>query len=562
MGPSWSWTPATPPREPPADPYDGPERPGSRYADDNTWGQILTPDGAECMGTSRSGITGWARPGLREEGRKPHISATTGAVRNCIHVLSTDWKNLPPGNYTKLGYLAATRFGGDTTEGIYDAGRYVDALMPMKDATSELLGDAYRPTHLATVADKLGGRLHGEGRRTTRQVDGWLPLRNGLLDPDSLLLHPHTPDRLDTVQHPVEWDSEAVCPVFDAWLTEPAGGRGEDLMEAAALMFDRTGRQRQSLYLWGPPRSGKGTFLRVLKEIAGAEHTTALSLHQLAGDRFAVGRLQYAVLNCAADLSANHIEDISMFKMLTGGDMVPADVKYGKGFDFECRTMFAFSSNEIPTVNDPTGAFLTRIRAYEFNSSFLGRDNPAVETAILMELPGILVRLVEALARFRGRGGYQVNAASLAAEEAFARQADRVRLFLWEASEPDAGGWVTRGELSAAFGQWAQLNRRAPMSAHRLYASMEPAGYRPAIRRGTRGFVGLSLRDSEEGVGQIEEKRGRTAPSAPEHQAVTLQALTELVAVGLVQAVPNTGHPGRFRMAAPAPAAAAPRVVF
>ena len=101
----------TTPVEPPREPYNGPERPGDRWANTVTWQQLLEPDGASCLGTTRAGITLWSRPGL--EGNDRHTSATTGAVKNCLHVFTTSWPGLPPGNYTKLGYLAQTQHNGD-----------------------------------------------------------------------------------------------------------------------------------------------------------------------------------------------------------------------------------------------------------------------------------------------------------------------------------------------------------------------------------------------------------------------------------------------------------------
>jgi Bifunctional DNA primase/polymerase, N-terminal len=99
------------PVEPPREPYTGEERPGDRWAQTITWQELLQPDGANCLGTTRNGVTLWSRPGL--EGNQRHTSATTGAVRNCLHVFTTGWPGLPPGNYTKLGYLAHTQHGGD-----------------------------------------------------------------------------------------------------------------------------------------------------------------------------------------------------------------------------------------------------------------------------------------------------------------------------------------------------------------------------------------------------------------------------------------------------------------
>lgn len=102
----------TPP-EPPQAPYEGADRPGDRWAAATTWAQLLEAGGATNLGTTRQGVTLWARPGLEPP---LHTSATTGAVRNCLHVFTTGWPGLDPGNYTKLGYLAATKHGGSIAE--------------------------------------------------------------------------------------------------------------------------------------------------------------------------------------------------------------------------------------------------------------------------------------------------------------------------------------------------------------------------------------------------------------------------------------------------------------
>lgn len=99
----------TPPAEPPSTPYDGAERPGDRWAAATPWAELLSADGAAHLATTRAGIQLWARPGLET----PHTSATVGAVANCLHVFTTGWPGLQPGNYTKIGYLAATQHGGD-----------------------------------------------------------------------------------------------------------------------------------------------------------------------------------------------------------------------------------------------------------------------------------------------------------------------------------------------------------------------------------------------------------------------------------------------------------------
>jgi hypothetical protein len=95
--------------------YDGPERPGDRFAASTTWPRLLEADGATYLGTRRDRKTGstyelWARPGVDD-----HNGATLyyGGT-DLLKVFTPNWPGLEEGKtYTRFGYLTATRYAGD-----------------------------------------------------------------------------------------------------------------------------------------------------------------------------------------------------------------------------------------------------------------------------------------------------------------------------------------------------------------------------------------------------------------------------------------------------------------
>ena len=165
------------------------------------------------------------------------------------------------------------------------------------------------------------------------------------------------------------------------------------------------------MFLYGPSRSGKSTYLRLLRAIVGPRDTSSVTLHQLAEDKFASANVYGKRLNIAADLSSREISDLSIFKMLTGEDHISANKKYGAQFTFRNAALFAFSANEIPAVSEGSDAYFQRVIPFNFARSFKGAEDPTIEARILAELPGILVRLAKAAQRFIGNG-YQYAAAS------------------------------------------------------------------------------------------------------------------------------------------------------
>ena len=364
-----------------------------------------------------------------------------------------------------------------------------------------LLGNAYRSHHARTLTEYAAGRLRAAGLVTYDDPHpGLVNCTNGMLDPLAGELHPHDPAHRSVAQFSVPWEPGAACPTFDGWLpTVAADGLADDLLEATSLILEnRLNRgQRRALFLHGPSRSGKSTYLRTIERLVWL-HRSAVTMAEFTHDSFAAADLVGALLNSAADLSAAHLEDLGLFKALTGDDPVRAQRKYGQPFTFRARCLFAFSANSIPTASEVSSAYLNRIRPIPFPNTFAGAEDPTIEDRLSLELPGILVRLVEAFQRYAERGGYMDTLATRRVADQFARASDRVRLFLAEAGTADADAWTARPDMLRGFEKWCHENRRNQLGSQKFYALVETAGFRLSKRRGTWGFAGVSLRHSDD----------------------------------------------------------------
>lgn len=104
----------------------GVERPGDRWARTVEWADLLVADGATYLGTriehkTKTPYEAWARPGV------DHLSATLYYKgSDVLKVFTSEWRVASPvtgeitvleqeATYTKFGYYAATRHGGDQT---------------------------------------------------------------------------------------------------------------------------------------------------------------------------------------------------------------------------------------------------------------------------------------------------------------------------------------------------------------------------------------------------------------------------------------------------------------
>lgn len=368
---------------------------------------------------------------------------------------------------------------------IYEDGVYRISPLAYSGAVGEFLGDLFRPAHRQTAEEFTKGVLYRTGRvLPERMAEPVLNVANGMLDLLTGTLKPHDPAYLSYRQVPVEWDPEAQCPVYEEWLAAVAGDQGPALEEAVSMMLDPSRTPTKAVFLFGPSRSGKSTFLRLMCAIAGRENTSAVTLHELSEDQFATANLYGKILNCAADLSASDVSDLSRFKMMTGEDASHANRKYGQQFTFTNQALFAFSANELPVVSEGSRAYLERIRPFKFASSFAGSENPALEEAMARELPGILARWVRAWQGYRERGDYLPMDVTVRHE--FEVGSDRVRQWLSEMCTvvSATGGLVAitpgmvvaeteltpKRDLARSFAEWAKINN-GPAIGERKFIS-------------------------------------------------------------------------------------------
>ena len=350
-----------------------------------------------------------------------------------------------------------------------------------------MLGNFYSPNHMNSARDALIGQLHMDGLRLPeRMAEPLLNCPNGMVDLRTGQLLDHDPAYLSHIQVTTEYAPDMATPVYDAWLREALRQDGHtdadvdaliaDLEETAGTMLDPTMTPSKALFLFGPSRSGKSTFLRLLKAVSGAANTSAVTLHELGADQFATANLYGKMLNVAADLSSAHVADLSKFKMATGEDLLHANRKYGQQFSFTNQALFAFSANELPTVSEASRAYAERMKPFNFPNTFAGREDKTLEAKLLAELPGILARWVKAYGRYLARGGYAPTDA--VTQAMFEAKSDRVVQFfqdmctLTEAahgarlSDQQATG---RRDVAVAFNAWAERNGGSKMGERAFF---------------------------------------------------------------------------------------------
>jgi putative DNA primase/helicase len=201
---------------------------------------------------------------------------------------------------------------------VYRNGYYQTNELALVGVLAGLLKNDYRRHYLGTVEDVILGLLDREGRHLPERIDRpFLNVRNGLVDLKTNNKRGHDKDVLSAVQLPIEYDKDATCPRYEAWAEEIIGAQLDDLEEVMSVMLDPTWTPSRAAFLWGPSKTGKSTFLRLMAAIVGRENVSGVTLHELTEDQFARANLYGKVLNVSPDLSARHVRDLAWFKAMT-----------------------------------------------------------------------------------------------------------------------------------------------------------------------------------------------------------------------------------------------------
>lgn len=401
----------------------------------------------------------------------------------------------------------------------------------------DMFGNYYTPSVRTTVTEVLKGKLTKAGRMLPEKASApLLNCTNTMVDLRTGALSAHGPEHLSSVQVAVAYDADASAGAYLAWLREAlrqphhtdadVEALIDDIEETAGTMLDPTRTPSKALFLFGPSRSGKSTFLRLLKAVAGSRNTSAVTLHDLVSDQFAAANLYGRMLNVAADLSNKHVEDLSLFKMLTGEDVIKGNRKYGNQFEFTNQALIAFSANELPTVSESSRAYAERMKPFHFPNSFAGREDKTLEEKLVSELPGILARWVRAYSRFLARGGYR--ATDSATQGLFEAKSDRVVQFFQDMCTVTAArhgdkledaDCTGRRDVAMAFNAWSERNGGSKMGERAFFQRLANVDGVVEVKQGPkqrRAFnVTVAKADDDSWGEEAESDEPQLDPIAP-----------------------------------------------
>lgn len=228
--------------------------------------------------------------------------------------------------------------------------------------------------------------------------------RNGLVHVTKYLADgkdyeiPHTP-RFFTV-NAMDFVFDPSAPQPKAWLAflHDLWPRSDDSIRELqkwfgyALTADTS--QQKILALIGPPRSGKGTIVRVLIALVGAANVAGPTLSSFATN-FGLWPLLGKRLAVISDARITGRTDaapvVERLLSISGEDSLTVDRKNLPPVTMKLGARLMLLSNELPRLGDSSAALSSRMVILGLTRSWLGCEDPRLTDRLLAELPGILL---------------------------------------------------------------------------------------------------------------------------------------------------------------------------
>jgi putative DNA primase/helicase len=221
--------------------------------------------------------------------------------------------------------------------------------------------------------------------------------------------------------------------------------------------------QQKVMILIGPKRSGKGTIARIIRALLGPKNVSGPTLTSL-GEPYGLSDLIGKPAAIISDARLSGRADVSQIVenllAISGEDAKEINRKYLPPITVNLTARFTILSNDLPRLNDASGAIVSRLILLKMTQSFLGKENRKLTSQLLNELPGILLWAIEGWQRLNARGHFIQPQSGEAMIEELEDLASPTGAFLKDCCRVDVGASVMTGELYAAWRRWCQDHGR------------------------------------------------------------------------------------------------------
>jgi putative DNA primase/helicase len=322
---------------------------------------------------------------------------------------------------------------------------------------------------------------------------GILVCKNGALHISTGELARHQPGHYATSAVPYKYDPGARPAIWNYFLRNTVPAAANFLQEFAGYALTTEMTHELAVWLFGPPGSGKSTFIAGLAAMLG-HRAGILGLADLERSRFTLADLPGKTLVVASEQPSSYLASTNTLNAIISGEPIQVERKYRDPFTVMPRAKVCWAMNELPRVADANSGLFRRVKVVAFPALAEDERDPKIKHAIEHEGAGILNWALEGLWRLKDRGHFEVPPGVEDATKQFRENNDVPALFIDDRCIQGADLKVQASQLYTEYKEWCLENGHRPMSSTRLADDWARLGFEKTASNGRRFYRGVTLR--------------------------------------------------------------------
>lgn len=324
---------------------------------------------------------------------------------------------------------------------------------------------------------------------------------------------------------PVDYDPQAACPLWDAFLERFLP---QDEVRRFVQVFTGLGLTglpiQKLIYHYGKGANGKSVFLEVVTRVLGelamtlqSETVTGMaerSAQQASPD---LARLYGRWFVRVPELPADEPIREALVKKLTGGEAIPVRNLFKGQFEFVPVAKAHMSGNGFPRIDGTDNGIWRRMAVVEWPVTLAPeeqRNFADVVGEFMAEATGILNWMISGALAYLAEGLHEPDAVKAATQD-YRDEMDPIGLFVAACVEALEGGQVTGREMYEAYKAWSEASGLRPWSEARFGKTMKTKV--PRVDGRVRTYPNVRLKDvPERPDSRHSDHAPRGDPAAPD----------------------------------------------
>lgn len=261
-----------------------------------------------------------------------------------------------------------------------------------------------------------------------------------------------------------------------------------------SLGYSITGHTNEEClyYIFGPPRSGKGTLSETILAIfprpiaSEVDFNTFTAKREGDSQNFDLAPLKPARIVFASESNKYQSLNPAKVKALTGGNLVYCAFKHKDPFNYKPIYTVWLSSNHEINADPEDDALWARLRAVHFPNSRLGKEDKSLKRRMLdtKNLEFVLVWLVEGAYQWYKLEGHGLQMPQVVREhtEKQRNAQDSIAMWLEECCELDPQYWTENAKIRVSYENWCEETGHEPKKANSFSRSLTAHGLEVGVQ--------------------------------------------------------------------------------